>query len=87
MRTSICERTALPPMASCVGRCEQCEYYVTTTEFIPQHHAQLADTTALREDATERGWHTEVARHSRVIASIQNHLQRLERAAGTGHNG
>ncbi len=45
--------------------------------FIPQLQAQLADTTALRDDAAERGWHTEVARHSRVIARIQNHLQRL----------
>jgi hypothetical protein len=34
-----------------------------------QLQAQLADITALR-DAAERGWHTEVARHSRVIASI-----------------
>ncbi len=52
----------------------------------PQLQAQLADITELRDDAAERGWHSEVARHSRVIASIQNHLQRLERAAETGHN-
>ena len=38
---------------------------------------QLADITALRDDATERGWDTEVARHARVIASINNHLNRL----------
>ena len=41
----------------------------------------LADVTALRDDAAARGWHTEVARHSRVIASIQTHLQRLTRTA------
>jgi sulfur transfer complex TusBCD TusB component (DsrH family) len=39
------------------------------------------DTTALRDDAAERGWHTEVARHSRVIASIERHLTRLTRHA------
>jgi hypothetical protein len=42
--------------------------------------------STLRDDATERGWHTEVARHSRVITSIQKHLDRLTRHAGTGHN-
>jgi hypothetical protein len=51
-----------------------CENYVTAPEFIPQLEAQLADLTALRDDATARGWHTEVALHSRVIASIQGHL-------------
>jgi len=66
--------------------CEQCDNYVTATEFIPQLQAQLADITTLRDDAAERGWHTEVARHSRVIASIQAHLQRLTRSAETGHN-
>jgi hypothetical protein len=40
-----------------------------------------------RDDAAARGWHTEVARHSRVIARLQAHLQRLTRTAETGHNG
>jgi len=39
----------------------------------------LTDLTALRDDAAARGWHTEVARHSRVIASLQAHLHRLKR--------
>ena len=59
--------------------CEQCDNYVTAPEFIPQLQAQLADIIALRDDAAARGWHTEVARHSRVIASIQGHLKRLTR--------
>jgi hypothetical protein len=46
---------------------------------VPQLQAQLADVTALRDDAAGHGWHTEVARHSRVIASLQTHLHRLER--------
>ena len=62
-----------------VSICEQCDNYVTAPEFIPQLQAQLADTTALRDDAQRRGWNTEVARHSRVIASIQGHLKRLAR--------
>ena len=66
--------------------CEQCDNFVTTPEFIPAPQAQLTDATTLRDDATERGWHTEVARHSRVITSIQKHLDRLTRHAGTDHN-
>ncbi len=46
-------------------------------EFIPALQAQLTDAATLRDDSTERGWHTEVARHSRVITSIQKHLDRL----------
>jgi hypothetical protein len=63
--------------------CEQCDNFVTTTEFIPELQAQLADITALRDDATERGWDTEVARHARVIASINNHLNRLAHRTAT----
>jgi hypothetical protein len=66
--------------------CEQCDSYVTPPEFIPQLQAQLGGITALRDEATQRGWHTEVARHSRVIASIQAHFQRLQRFAETRHN-
>ena len=55
--------------------------FVTTTEFIPALQAQLAEITALHDDAAERGWDTEVARHARVITSIQNHLNRLTQQA------
>lgn len=81
-----CSRQLAADACSYANICEQCDNYVTAPEFIPQLQAQLADITALRDDAAERDWHTEVARHSRVIASIQTHLQRLERATGTGHN-
>ena len=64
--------------------CEQCDNYVTSTEFLPALDAQLADLIALRDDAEARGWHTEVARHARVITSIQGHLDRLRRHAETG---
>jgi site-specific recombinase XerD len=81
-----CSRQLTAEACPYANICEQCDNYVTAPEFIPQLQAQLADITALRDDATERGWHTEVARHSRVIASIQAQLQRLERALETGHN-
>ena len=44
---------------------------------IPAAPAQLAAITTLRDDAASRGWHTEVAGRSCVIASNQRHLKRL----------
>ncbi|MQA14936.1 MAG: transposase [Pseudonocardiaceae bacterium] len=58
--------------------CEQCDNFTTNTEFLPQLEAQLADELALREDAEARGWNSEVARHARVIASLERHLDRLK---------
>ncbi len=80
-----CSRQLAAEACPYANICEQCDNYVTAPEFIPQLQDQLADTTALRDDAAERGWHTEVARHSRVIASIQGHLRRLTTDAETGH--
>lgn len=57
--------------------CEQCDNFVTTAEFVPQLQAQLDDVRVLRDDAEARGWDSEVARHARVIASIEQHLRRL----------
>ena len=82
-----CSRQLAAEACTYANICEQCDNYVTAPEFIPQLQAQLADITALRDDAAERGWNTEVARHSRVITSIQTHLQRLQRAAETGARG
>jgi hypothetical protein len=58
--------------------CEQCDNFVTTTEFLPQLEQQLTNVRALRDDAQARGWDSEVARHARVIASIERHLHRLK---------
>ena len=66
-----------------VNACEQCDNFVTTTEFLPQLQAQLADVKTLRDDAQARGWHSEVARHARVIADIEGHLRRMKRQGGS----
>ena len=63
--------------------CEQCDNYTTSVDFLPQLQAQLADENTLREDAEARGWDSEVARHSRVITSLQRHLDRLTQTAST----
>jgi integrase len=64
--------------------CGQCDNFVTTTEFLPQLEAQLADVRALRDDAQARGWDSEVARHARVLASIEGHLRRLKKQGDSG---
>jgi site-specific recombinase XerD len=74
-----CSRQLAAEACPYANICEQCDNFVTAPEFIPALQAQLSDATTLRDDAAERGWHTEVARHSRVIASIQKHLDRLAR--------
>ena len=58
--------------------CEQCDNFTTSSDFLPQLEAQLADAIELRADAQARGWDSEVARHARVIASLQHHLNRLK---------
>jgi site-specific recombinase XerD len=78
-----CSRQLAAEACPYANICEQCDNFVTTTEFVPALQAQLADVTALRDDAAQRGWDTEVARHARVIASIQSHLDRLRRHANT----
>ncbi|MBK8468412.1 MAG: transposase [Actinomycetales bacterium] len=58
--------------------CENCENFLTAHEFLPALSAQIADLRALRDDAAARGWDSEVARHQRVIDSLQKHLHRLQ---------
>ncbi len=57
--------------------CETCPNFVAGHEFIPGIEAQLADVRALRDDATERHWESEVRRHERVVISLEGHLRRL----------
>jgi site-specific recombinase XerD len=79
-----CSRQLAAQACPYANVCEQCDNFVTATEFIPALQAQITDVTALRDDAADRGWNTEVARHARVIASIQGHLDRLTRHADPG---
>lgn len=58
--------------------CENCDNYQTDASFLPQLQDQLADAQALHEDAVQRGWDSEVARHARLIASLQRHVDRLK---------
>jgi hypothetical protein len=76
-----CSRQLAADACPYANICEQCDNFVSAPEFVPALKAQMADMTALRDDAAERGWDTEVARHSRVITSIERHLAQLTRHA------
>ena len=73
-----CSRDLAAEACSYANICETCSNFTTTPSFVPAITAQLADIKALRDDANERGWTSETARHGRVIDSLQDHLHRVE---------
>jgi integrase len=73
-----CARELVAEACPYANICEQCENFVSSAEFLPALRAQLADVEQLRDDAQARGWGSEVARHDRVVASIESHLRRLQ---------
>lgn len=60
-------------------RCEQCDNFVPDPDRHDVLAGQLADVTALRDDAHTRGWTDETARHDRVATALERHLRRIER--------
>lgn len=75
-----CARDLAAEACAYANICETCPNYVTAPEFAPAIDAQLADIRQLRDDADERGWSSETARHQRVITSLEAHLRRLKAA-------
>jgi integrase len=76
-----CSRDLVAEACPYANICETCPSYVTTPEFLPAIAAQITDVRTLRDDAAERGWDSEVARHDRVIDSLEGHVRRLENPA------
>ena len=76
-----CSRDLAAEACAYANICETCSNFTPTVEFAPAITAQLDDIRTLREDANQRGWTSETARHERVIASLEHHLQRLQRNA------
>jgi len=73
-----CSRYLVAEACPYANICETCPNFTTTPEFLPMIAAQLADVRSLRDDAVERGWDSEVARHERVINSLEGHVRRME---------
>jgi len=74
-----CSRDLAAEACAYANICETCSNFTPTVEFTPAITAQLDDIRTLRDDATQRGWTSETARHERVISSLERHLQRLQR--------
>lgn len=73
-----CSRNLVAEACPYANICETCPSYTTAPEFLPAIAAQLADVRSLRDDAADRGWDSEVARHNRVIDSLEGHVRRME---------
>jgi site-specific recombinase XerD len=71
-----CSRDLAAEACAYANICETCPNFTTTPEFVPALRAQLDDIHRLRDDAQQRGWTSEVARHQRVIDSLEQHLHR-----------
>ena len=82
-----CSRDLVAEACSYANICETCPNYTTTPDFEPAIKAQLDDIHALRDDANDRGWTSETARHDRVITSLEAHLRRINNTppADTAH--
>ncbi len=76
-----CSRELAAEACAYANICETCPSFTTTPEFAPAINGQLADIDALRDDANQRGWTSESARHGRVIDSLESHLRRVEPSA------
>lgn len=72
-----CSRDLAAEACSYANIWETCPNFTSAPEFIPAIDAQLDDIRALRDDANDRGWTSETARHQRVIESLEHHLHRL----------
>jgi len=73
-----CSRELAAEACPYANICETCENFLPADEFLPALSAQIDDVRTLREDAAARGWDSEVARHQRVIDSLEKHLNRLK---------
>lgn len=81
-----CSRDPVAGACPYANICEQCDNFVPGTDFAPAMRSQLADVTALLQDAEQRGWDDEAARHTRVAANLESHLRRVEALKKGGSN-
>jgi len=73
-----CSRHLTAGACSYANICEQCDNYVPDPNRKPILDAQLADVIALRDDADQRGWTDERARHQHVADALARHLHTIE---------
>jgi hypothetical protein len=65
--------------------CEQCDNFVPDPERAGVLATQRDDVRLLRDDADQRGWTDEAARHQRVADALDTHLRHVDRRARHEH--
>jgi len=60
--------------------CETCDNFTPGATMADIITAQLHDQQALADDAQQRGWASEHARHDHVATALEEHLATIERA-------
>lgn len=81
-----CSRDPVAGACPYANICEQCDNFVPAVDCAPALRSQLADVTALVQDAEGRGWAGEAARHSKVAEALQGHLRRTQIRNESGSN-
>lgn len=76
--TGTCSRHVAAGPCPYANVCETCDNFVPIPSAIGTLREQLGDVETLRTDAKWRGWDSEVGRHDRIAAVLQNHLAKLE---------
>jgi integrase len=76
-----CSRDPIAGACPYANMCEQCDNFVPDPDQRDVITGQLDDIRALHDDAEQRGWTDEAARHERVAGHLQRHIQRLDRTA------
>lgn len=73
-----CSRHLTAGACSYANICEQCDNYVPDPARRDVLGSQLADVIELRNDAKQRGWTDEHARHQHVADALSRHLRTID---------
>jgi hypothetical protein len=73
-----CSRHLTAGACSYANICEQCDNYAPDPNRGDVLDAQLADVIVLRDDADQRGWTEERARHEHVVDALNRDLRTIE---------
>jgi integrase len=79
----------LPTVKTCehANACLTCPLFLTSAEFLPEHHAQHRQTLAIIAAAVERGNTRMAAMNQQVADNLQKIIKSLEADLTAGHHG
>jgi integrase len=81
-----CSRDPVAGPCPYANICEQCDNFSPDPERVDILAAQRDDIRDLRNDAEQRGWTDEAARHDRVVTALDTHLRHLDRTTRVDHD-